>query len=386
MKKTLFIFGTICLLLWNNHVFSQKTFNPSTGDYGFSAQNKTEPIVGNEPLKMPLEIPCNPNTFWACDISGSMVEYELIGTTISNTGISYAIGSTYSATYANYNNGPTFFSTEYILGNTLFARDNNSWVSVYNNTNIKMYNGGGSGDHIYVGGYPLAASGQVTRLYHYSQGNLDTAYVCNAGYPMCVADQPADAAGNAYIFTGISSPTLIAVDTLVVVSPAGVVLNKYPVAFNSLNAYGAFIFGNTIYVGLGAGNTVYPETLLPVIINGSTATVGTPIPFPGSGSYFDLESCNQGFPLSLFETGDQTAQLNIYPVPATNDVTISFPKNISNATFNIYNSLGKLIGSYPINSFSGKQQFNVEKLETGIYFVELFSNGKNFRAKMQVLH
>jgi hypothetical protein len=82
---------------------------------------------------------------------------------------------------------------------------------------------------------------------------------------------------------------------------------------------------------LGSSNPDHPYTLVPVTVDGNTATTGDPIPMPAV-NYADLASCNAGPPLALDEIS-ASQSFTIYPNPAINKITIETPGISSNFQF-----------------------------------------------------
>lgn len=75
-------------------------------------------------------------------------------------------------------------------------------------------------------------------------------------------------------------------------------------------------------------------------------------------------------------------QLSIYPNPAQNFIIINLDNNNINNTLSIYNLLGNLIKTQPINQ--DKTQVDVSELRAGIYLLEL-SNGYNKKSQKLVI-
>jgi hypothetical protein len=69
-----------------------------------------------------------------------------------------------------------------------------------------------------------------------------------------------------------------------------------------------------------------------------------------------------------------TASITIYPNPAENLVTIQSSKNLTNATYLVYNQIGKQVMS---GKLVGKNTaVNIEQLASGVYFFQIGENGE----------
>jgi hypothetical protein len=74
------------------------------------------------------------------------------------------------------------------------------------------------------------------------------------------------------------------VDSLQEYDPSGQI-NAYAISFDKI-AYGSFFLNNTLYLGTDQ------DSIFPVVISGSTAQLGNPIPFP-TRNYTDMASCQK---------------------------------------------------------------------------------------------
>ena len=84
--------------------------------------------------------------------------------------------------------------------------------------------------------------------------------------------------------------------------------------------------------------------------------------------YLDNIYFYTGTPLSL--DNNNTLNVNLYPSPAQNELTISAENTIQNAS--IYNVLGRKVQSYTVNARSKK--LDISALSTGIYILKYTAN------------
>ncbi len=336
------------------------------------------------------QVPCNPNTFWAHKFD-SIFEFSLINSAITPTGINYPQNGNLGLAYANDNSGisglsPTLFSTYNQSGIAyLMAFNGSTWDTITTNPGLVFINCGGSGNHLYIDGYLTASfPSYLSRIYRFTNGNIDTIYSCSTGRKINVADEAVDANGNAYVFIGPASS--FAVDTLLVLSPTGTILNSFPITFDGLNAYGSFILGDSLYIGFGPSNSVYPSSLVPVLLNQVVASLGTPIPFNfTNGNFYDLESCNQGVPVGIADQPEVDEHLEIYPNPAQEHINIEIPTNVTSPIkeINLISIHGQQIQTEFQYLDSNRIQLNLSILPGGFYFVKMSTGSSNYYGRFE---
>jgi hypothetical protein len=154
-------------------------------------------------------------------------------------------------------------------------------------------------------------------------------------------------------------------------------LTNYPIAYNSrfssLNAYGMFIINNTLYVGVGPSNSIYPNKLLPFTIVNDSVLLGNPIAF--GGDLYDLESCNQGTLTSVKEVPASFKQLSVYPNPATDQFSVYIPYGTNaNAHIIVTNLQGAILEDRLVKD--NKIPINCEYWPSGMYLVSVVSNDR----------
>jgi len=77
----------------------------------------------------------------------------------------------------------------------------------------------------------------------------------------------------------------------------------------------------------------------------------------------------------------------IYPNPANNTFTVFVPAIHGNASINVRNLQGQLVGETKVTSNNSRQaKINTESLANGVYFVEVIANNKKDTYKIQVNH
>ncbi|HEX5001163.1 MAG TPA: T9SS type A sorting domain-containing protein [Bacteroidia bacterium] len=333
------------------------------------------------------QVPCHPSSFWVISQNTNLLqEFQLVNSVITPTGITYPSYSfLMGLAYANDNSGisgmsPTFFATGTFSPSSLHVFDGSSWDTISSFPVINFLNCSGFENDVYVDGYTTSS---VFSLFHYSNGIISTVYTCPPGRLIMVADQAVDANGNVYFFVGPATFPYHT-DSLFVMNSSGNLLKSFPVSFNCANAYGCFMLGDTLYVGLGIGNQINPATLLPVKINQNTATIGTPIPFTfTTGNFSDLESCNPGMPVGLPASVEVAEELSVFPNPAINHLTVKLPKLAGSQIEDVIliTPQGRQIHTKYLYNNNDLLQLQFENMAQGLYFVKIRVGSKIYYGK-----
>jgi hypothetical protein len=266
-------------------------------------------------------VPCADSSFWAIASTGADL-FTLHGNVITKVGTTVITGPfDLNLAYCNNLNGggfsPTFYSAQNYDEPVFF---NGTGVTASGNVSPdKLINCGGYGNYLYYISYD--ASFKAKSIVRYTGSAFSTVYNFSSTISTTAADLAVDVYGNVWFFSGPNNGSF-QTDTLHVVSPGGLLLNQYPFAYTTDNAYGSFLLGGTIYLGLGSLNVAHPNTVLPITIIAGSATAGTPIAMPISTTYSDMASCTPGSPLSVNEHNTLPGVL-VYPVPVSDRLTIS---------------------------------------------------------------
>ena len=229
---------------------------------------------------------CTDSNFWAID-SVETIEFALTPSGIVMESIVLNSDPYLSLAFCNNLNGGSYSPTFYCsLGTSIVYYDSSNLVNAPYGSGIpgSLYNTGGNGNYLY-----FEAASSPIQIQRYDGSSLTTVYTLSVSRQMAVADIAVDDSGNFIIVTG---PTAIHSDSLLVISPTGQVLREYNFAFNCYNAYGSFLKNNVLYIGLGPGNTVHPNTLIPVTIAPDSVSAGSPLAMPSTNFFHDLASCN----------------------------------------------------------------------------------------------
>jgi hypothetical protein len=359
------------LLLYFPFFFSISAFcqvNPFTNAReDFTAPAVITELSGPDDFKSTLAgFPCTDNTFWAV-YGSSVISLTLNGNTITNNG-QVLTGSGGSLAFCNNLEGGAYSPTFYT--NSGFTKagyyNGTGWTACSAPPKAWVLNTGGNGNYLYY-----TAHDSITHLgigiVRYNGSSYTEIYsLPDTGRAITVADLAVDVYGNAWFFTGVHS-TLIT-DTLNVISPSGQMLKKYPFSYNTDNAYGCMLLNSIIYIALGSSNPDHPYTLVPVTIEGNTASAGDPIPMPAV-NYSDLASCNAGSPLAVDEIS-VNQHFNIYPNPASGILHIDFDDNGDfPSSIRLINTTGEVI--FSDSRIRENETIDMSALPSGIYYLML---------------
>ena len=302
--------------------------------------------------------------FWTITAAGEIQEWELNSDVIS--GGSVVATNEFFPTglaYCSSGEGATFFCTN---SYGLVKYDTNlGWINVFNNP--EAINNGGFASHHYF---------MEENTLKYFNG-VDVTTVATLANGLAVADIAVDSQGRAWVFTGTNDFPIIA-SSLKVFGGTGLLMS-YPISFNSTATYGAMFLNDNLYILKTSGASVVNEnTMTPVIINGSNAELGTPIPFVCSNCQ-DAASCNIN-QLSVAENSISEVVLSPNPADGILNIEAAFPLS----EVGIYDLKGVLVQSMKAADI---KQVNVSVIPSGLYLAEIKDrNGAILQKKILVAH
>lgn len=313
-------------------------------------------------------IPCSEKIFWGSNFGEGVYEFEFNGNSIINNGkIISTIGSQTGASLAFADNisggsfSPTFYSSDAQQIASYF--DGTSWVQITATPNCDLYNAGAFGNKIF---YQYGGAPTCLEQYDGSRFNL-----IDSAIFFTIADLAVDADSNLWYIKG---PNFSSNDTqsICVISPNGLLLKKFNFKFDTNNAYGCFISGKTLYLGLGHTNPTYPNTILPLTFTNDSVIIGTPLPMPNEMS--DLASCSPGRPLSLSTYTPQTPTdmaFEISPNPVNQFLTLRFNFKTKKGKIYVYDIFGRKILSTKLNEIVNNSEYRIdtENFLSGEYLI-----------------
>lgn len=347
---------------------------------------KQQNVLSINKFKSLAGMPCNPNTFWAIDVPGNIIEYELTGNIVQNPDTILSCGWCRALAYCNNLNGGTFSPTFYTTNAGDYAHpvyfDGTSWVTDWF-AHDTLYDCGGYNNNLY---YNINFT---TTIKKYDGTQITTFYFTPLlpNLRGAIADFAVDSSGNIWrvLTSGTNISTALA-EYIVVISPSGTVIQQFTidVPFHVFGNYGCFLLGSTFYIGSDIANQDYPQKLIPITFSGNVATVNPPVSFPYN--CYDLESCNQGNPLAAQDIAANKNSFSVFPNPAKNNFSVAWNSFYSpKPLLKIYDCLGNLKMEKTITGF-GKELIDVSQFKSGVYLVEMELNNNQAQTKKIILH
>lgn len=304
-----------------------------------------------------LTINCNTD-FWTITADGYIQQWSLSNGIISNGDTILSGGGT-SLSYCGNINAPTFFSNSYSQIGITYYNPISGWINIPT-YNVVNNNGGHRNDQYFM------VEGAVIQIVKYWDGvNLLTVDSMNGEFFAGAQDIAVDTLGQAWVFTG-SVPSMV--DSLKVYNQNGKIY-AYSIQFSEI-AYGSFFLNDTLYLG------TLQDSIFPVIISGSTAQIGNPIPFP-SNNFTDMASCQETESTTSFSEHLNT-KIEIFPNPTRGYLMLSI--YIEKSNISVYNSQGQLI-KLNLNG----QILDLTEQPSGMYFIKISNGGLPFIHKVMKL-
>jgi hypothetical protein len=230
-----------------------------------------------------------------------------------------------------------------------------------------VLNNGGYGRHQYV-------QCDIGTICYFDGENFDSIYTVETGDFITIFDIAVDTIGQAWVFSG---PEPDSITQLTVLDSMGSVEHAYSFNASTNNGYGSFFLNGTLYVGYGYAGPM-PNTIRPVILDGTSAYFGTPILFMDY-EFQDMASCQSlGEFVSILEHEDEL-NLSLYPNPTSSTLTIRLPdKKVKADRTSIYDMTGRLVHRGVFDS-----NVDVSFLQAGMYTVLIETNNGVFRGNMR---
>lgn len=323
-------------------------------------------------------ISCLSNHFWGSDGTNNIIEFSLIGNTVTieDTIIIPGDETYYGIGYGNNlitGGNNTFYTNSY---GTPVYYNGTSWVKTDIETPGMSYqigNPAGYEDFVYFSS-PLNQN-TSRAIFRFNGTSLIKIFETSVNKSLAVEDLAVDNAGNCWIIIGDEADDYS--DSIYVLTPQGEIIHKYAFDFYTYNAYGCFFMDNTLYIGLGNFNSLNRNKLLPITFSGNAAIAGTMIEMPIMNTINDMASCSAGSVLTSINISSQKEEFKIYPIPSGNILNIENHKDI-NKTYSIYDVRGVLIMS--VDSSSEITTIDIANLDRGLYYIQ-YDNSSGYYYK-----
>ncbi|MBK7964968.1 MAG: T9SS type A sorting domain-containing protein [Bacteroidetes bacterium] len=335
-------------------------------------------------------VPCFPNVFWGTGGFGGGTVDELMISGSSVVVVNAAVVTTNSAADLAYCNNqdmnlfsPTFYATHLFYTQPQFY-DFGVWNTInYSSFPNRILNCGGNGNFLYYAKYD--SNWTSTGIVRYQNQSFTPVYNWGSTRKIAVSDLEVDNNGNVWFFTGSSAPGNVIADSLIVVSPSGLVRKKFATLFNATSCYGMLFMNSTLYISFGAGHPTLANKLVPVNLLANSATLGIGISMPTPTVYYrDLAGCNAGTSLLLDDISNNNV-LDIYPNPVVENIEISIPDNVHGDMYLIILDLnGKKIfeSNYSNTQPKNKIKIDCSQIPQGGYVVQMHMGELLFEGKI----
>lgn len=311
------------------------------------------------------DINCDTTVFYGV-VGADVHRLQKVGTVILDIGViaPSSFGSMYGLGFAgDFMNGSmnrTFYAT-HLGSNEVTKYTGTSWVSVANDSNL-YHNIAGYGNYLYL---QHVATSTVINDQFISRLNANgtiTKIFTDTTLRFTVSDMEVDSVGNIYCFRG---PAIGNTTELTIINASGAIINSYTATASFTNVstiFGMVFLGQQLYVGQGTTN----GQLFPVLISGSSVSLGTPFNLPNNISYKDFDGCHDQIPFtSGLSTLNDELVWRIYPNPTASAITININIPVEAA---IYNVTGSLVKSFNFTTF--ENVIDLSDLDSGLYILK----------------
>lgn len=362
MKETILL--SICLLMGimlNAQVFentqpaNNESFNPATNTFETAAKTSNNP----EPITRTLtnfEADCSAD-FWTINANGVIQQWSLIDGAVTGGDIILSDAGSGLA-YCGDAFAPTFYSSNFPDSGIIYYDTLIGWVDIP--TDVPLLNNGGHKSDQYYMGY---STPNLNELIHFDGTNFTTVDFLTQG-SFAISDIAVDTSGRAWVFLG---DDILTATSLNVYDKTGLI-STYSLSFDGFGRYGSFFLNDTMYVGVGESNSLYPNSIVPVLVNGSSAQLGDPIPFQNM-NFYDMASCQSVQSVTTdVESPDEVVKIDVFPNPTTGIIHLKTEKNIE--TLEVFNPAGQII--HKVNS---KNSIDISDQPKGAYLLKVIIDG-----------
>lgn len=279
----------------------EKLLDPCTGS-PFIAQT-TKPD-NNPPVNLkPTQFECDCETdFFTVDTNGDIQRWSLSNGTVTGGTVMVTGGHRGGLSFGGPGDSRTFYCANFSAPSFRYYDTlSNNWNTVTTPFPQCLNNGGYKNHHYFMSG---------TTTFWYYNGYTFTPVVSQNPITISILDIAVDTLGQAWVFTG----TTWGNSTHLNVYDSTGLITTYNFNHYTSGPYGAFFLDGTLYLAEGT-----LSRLVPIVFNGSNASIGAPITFTNN-QYTDAASCQ---PVTPSEPP---------PCPDLTPVTYILPSTVSGAS------------------------------------------------------
>lgn len=325
-----------------------------------------------------VSIDCDkPHAFWSVESDG-IHEFQILSNSYFDNGLvaplNFSLGGLAYASNPLSPVMPTFFAPT-VNFDSLAYYDGLAWQTLGLPAGLKIANGAGFNQNLYFYKVDPITWSFTDKIVRHDGSAFDTAfYTLPVDQMFASSDLACDDSGRVYFLTGDS---VLDADWINVVDSNGILVQQYAVSIDAVAMYGMYVDGDTMYLAFGPA-VIYPNSLLPVSLSGSTATVGAPLSFPFGGN--DLATCEIAtFVTTVGKPLVSDRKLLVYPNPTNQLVHLSLP---AGGDLRIQNILGRLMENRNTADFN--LTLDVSGYPRGMYSVSLMTLGGIFQSQFIV--
>lgn len=342
----------------NDQATVEQQQNPYTNDYSALTEHTTGAIDFDVAQ---FDFDCSTD-FFTIDHVGVIQRWTIIDNNVVG-GDTILTGGGKTLSYCGDPSSPTFYCGKSITDEGLIYYDSlNGWTDIP--INLLITNTGGYENNHFL---METTTGGYKRVYHFDGTELsliiDNPYTTN----FAVADIAVDTLGQAWIFfVDMTTDSIV----LNVYNSSGLELQSFHVNMNLTAYYGSFFLNNTLYIGTGASDADFPNSIVPIVLNGDIAQLGSPIPFVNM-NFSDMATCN-----SIASIMTPTKELSksehiFFPNPTKGILNMTADIDISKVE--VFDLNGRLMAA-----FGGlSQSIDLSGFENGVYIVRV-ATGQGF--------
>jgi len=273
LKNQIIFFLVFCVSIVASKAQNLSNYDLCNGTTGQITTNIAENTPTTNLNMNAFECDCTTD-FFTVDTDGKIQQWSMSNNAVTGGAIILTGAHRGGLAYCGPDESRTFYSANY-PGNSFRYYDTTSvsWVNVTTPFSNALNNGGYKNHQYFMSG---------TGSLQYYNGYNFTVVPVPTPFQMTVYDIAVDTLGQAWVFTG---PSFGSTTQLRVFDSTGLV-TSYNFTYNTIQTYGIVFINGQLHLARGQQGD-----LIPLTINGSSVSTGSPITFPNTNNYADVASC-----------------------------------------------------------------------------------------------